>query len=308
MSEVEFDLLLDAVQTAYQGSVVAQIYRGNIVTDVAVLLSGARRQDPETLGGLTLRNTQGLRVPLRELAEIEATTGRHSILHDGARRRQTVTCAVSGRAIAAFVKEAQARVADKVKLPRGVYAAFSGAADAARSARQELLLHSAIAGVGIVLLLFVVLRRARNVALVLANVPFALVGGVLAVWVAGWLGEPGEGGLTIGTLVGFVTLFGITMRNSIMLISHYEHLLTVEGMVWGLEVVMRGATERFVPIVMTALCAGLGLVPLALGGGEAGREIEGPMAVVILGGLITSTALNLLVMPALYWKFGTAKK
>src|SRR4030095_2607180 len=130
------------------------------------------------------------------------------------------------------------------------------------------------------------------VALVLANLPFALVGGVLAVFATGGL-------LSIGSLVGFVTLFGISMRNSIMLLSHYEHLVREEGAEWNLETVVRGAGERVLPILMTALVTALGVLPLALGSGEAGREIEGPMAIVILGGLTSSTALNLVVLPAL---------
>jgi Cu/Ag efflux pump CusA len=153
-------------------------------------------------------------------------------------------------------------------------------------------------------LLSVVFHNGRNLLLVLANVPFALVGGVLAVWLTTVAGEAGEGGLTIGSLVGFVTLFGITTRNSIMMISHFEHLVNEEGMTWGPEAVMRGASERLMPILMTATVTGLGLLPLALGSGEAGREIEGPMAIVILGGLITSTLLNLLVLPTLALRYG----
>jgi Cu/Ag efflux pump CusA len=146
-----------------------------------------------------------------------------------------------------------------------------------------------------------VFRQPRHVALVLVNVPFALVGGVLAVFAGGGL-------LSIGSLVGFVTLFGISTRNSIMLISHYEHLVVDEGAPWTLETVARGAGERLVPILMTALVTALGVLPLALGSGEAGREIEGPMAIVILGGLVTSTALNLIILPALAWKWGRFSK
>jgi Cu/Ag efflux pump CusA len=142
-----------------------------------------------------------------------------------------------------------------------------------------------------------VFGSARNLLLVLANIPFALVGGVLAVFLTG-------GWLTVGALVGFVTLFGITTRNSIMMISHFEHLVTQEGMEWGLEAALRGASERLAPILMTALVTALGLLPLALGSGEPGREIEGPMAIVILGGLATSTVLNLLVLPSLALRYG----
>jgi Cu/Ag efflux pump CusA len=185
-----------------------------------------------------------------------------------------------------------------------VYAVFSGAAQAHEQAQRQLLLHSAIAAVGILLLLVIVFGSWRNLLLVLANVPFALVGGVLAIYLTGVFGLAGEGGLTIGSLVGFVTLFGITTRNSIMMISHFEHLIQQEGMTWNVATAIRGASERLVPILMTALVTALGLLPLAIGSGEAGREIEGPMAVVILGGLITSTLLNLLVLPTLALRFG----
>ncbi len=302
--------VLEAIQTSYQGTVVAQVHRGNEVADVAVILDEKDRQDPETIGSLLLRSPQGQVMPLRELAEIYLTSGRFSILHEGARRRQTVTCATSGRDVTSFVAEAKRQVAARVSFPAGVYPTWSGAAQAKEKAQRELLLHSAIAAVGILLLLSVAFHNGRHLLLALANVPFALVGGVLAVWLTSSFGEAGEGGLTIGSLVGFVTLFGITTRNSIMMISHFEHLVTEEGMTWGPEAVMRGASERLMPILMTATVTGLGLLPLALGSGEAGREIEGPMAIVILGGLVTSTALNLLVLPTLalrYGKFTAAK-
>jgi len=154
------------------------------------------------------------------------------------------------------------------------------------------------------MLLAIAFGNARNLLLVLANVPFALVGGILAVWLTKMLGVSGEGGLTIGALVGFVTLFGITTRNSIMMISHFEHLVEREGMTWGLDAAIRGASERLIPVLMTAAVTALGLLPLALGTGEAGREIEGPMAIVILGGLVTSTALNLFVLPTLALRYG----
>jgi len=295
--------VLEAIETAYQGTVVAQTHRGNQVADVAVILSEASRQDPEAIGALLVRSAEGLRLPLRELADVYLTSARHSILHEGARRRQTVTCAATRRDVSSFVEEARRSVAQKVNLPAGTYVVFSGAAQAKEKAQHELLLHSGIAAVGILLLLSIVFHNWRNLMLVLINVPFAMVGGVVAVWLSGVL-SAGQSSLTIGSLVGFVTLFGITTRNSIMLISHFEHLVDVEGMSWGPEAVMRGASERLMPILMTATVTALGLLPLALGTGEAGREIEGPMAIVILGGLATSTALNLLVLPTLALRYG----
>jgi Putative silver efflux pump len=295
--------VLEAVQTAYQGTIVAQTHRGNQIADVAVILEPSQREEPETVGSLQVRNGQGLRLPLKELAEIFPATGRFSIRHEGARRRQTVTCSTSGRDVSSFVDEARKQVAAKVNFPAGTYSIFGGAAEAKEKAQQELLVHSAIAAVGIFLLLTVVFHNWRNLMLVLANVPFALVGGVLALWMTN-LFDPGEGALTIGSLVGFVTLFGITTRNSIMMISHYQHLVTQEGMMWGVEAAMRGASERLMPILITATVTALGLLPLAIGSGEAGREIEGPMAIVILGGLITSTMLNLLILPTLALRYG----
>ncbi|MEY4386906.1 MAG: hypothetical protein RLY20_2189 [Verrucomicrobiota bacterium] len=299
--------VMEAVQTAYQGTVVAQTHRANQVADVAVILNERERQDPESVGQLLVRSDGGQLLPLCELADVFSSSGRFSIMHEGARRRQTVTCGTSGRDVASFVEEAKKQVAAKVNFPAGTYPVFSGAAQAKEKAQRELLLHSAIAAVGILMLLTVVFRSWQNLLLLLVNVPFALVGGVLAVWGVG-LFDAESGTLTIGSLVGFVTLFGITTRNSIMMISHYEHLVTEEGMTWGAEAAMRGASERLMPILMTATVTGVGLLPLAMGSGEAGREIEGPMAIVILGGLITSTALNLLVLPTLALRFGKFNK
>ncbi len=295
--------VLEAIQTAYQGTVVAQTHQGNQPIDIAVILDPAVRQRPETIGSLLLTSSAGTRLTLSQLASIYPTGGRASILHEGARRRQTVTCSASGRDISSFVADAKKQIAAKVVFPSGSYASFSGTAEAERRARHELLLHSTVAAIGILLLLAAVFRNARNLLLVLANIPFALVGGVFAVWFSGLL-MPSESSLTIGSLVGFITLFGITTRNSIMMISHFEHLVNVEGLTWGPDAALRGATERLLPILMTATVTGLGLLPLALGSASAGREIEGPMAIVILGGLITSTLLNLLVLPSLALRFG----
>jgi len=296
--------VLEAIQTAYEGDVVAQTYEGDKVFNVAVILEPSARRKPETIGSLLVDNSQGMQMPLKQLANVFLTTGRDSISHDGARRRQTVTCNPNGRDVASFVADAEKQIAAQVKFPTGVYAVFSGAAQQQAKAQTELLLHSLLAAAGIILLLAMIFRKASHVLLVLANLPFALVGGVLAIFIVGYFGDEGRGSLSLGTLVGFVTLFGITMRNSIMMISHFEHLVNEEGMTWGLETAMRGSTERLVPILMTALVTGLGLLPLAIGSGEAGREIEGPMAIVILGGLITSTLLNLLVLPTLALRYG----
>jgi CzcA family heavy metal efflux pump len=294
--------VMEAVQTAYQGSVVAQTHRANQTADVVVILDPGSRRDPEAVGSLLLQNADGLRVPLGELADVDDASDRYLILHEGARRRQTVTCNPT-RDVVSFVADARRAVAERVAMPPGVYAVFGGAAETHAAARNELLNHAAIASIGVVLLLAVVLGSWRNLVLLLVNLPFALVGGVAAVAISGWI-DPAAARLSIGTLVGFVTLFGITTRNSLMMVSHFDHLVQEEGRVWEAETALRGATERVVPILMTASVTTLGLLPLALGSGQAGREIEGPMAIVILGGLVTSTALNLLVLPTLALRWG----
>lgn len=288
--------VLSALQTAYQGAPVSQIYEGNKVYEVVVILRPELRRDPEAMGALLLRNSSGQYVPLREVADVNSRSGRYMILHDGARRRQAVMCSVAGRDLGGFVDEVKQQV-EQIPPCSGTYVTFGGAAEASAAARSEIYLHSGLVGLGVLLLLASVFRNVPNLLLVLVNLPFAFVGGVAAVFLTG-------GTLSIGSIVGFVTLFGITMRNSVMMISHFEHLVAQEGLAWNLETVLRGASERLVPILMTALVTGLGLLPIALGSGEVGREIEGPMAVVILGGLVTSTLLNLLVLPTLAARYG----
>ncbi len=289
--------VLDVVETAYQGRTLAQIHDGPRSFDVVATFAPALRDDPARVGELLLRSPSGALVPLSELAHVRATTGRYLLLREGGRRRQTVTCNVSGRDVASFVEEARARVEGHVALPIGGYLSFSGAAQQEEVARNELLLHGALALLAVVILLGAAFGNARNLLLALANLPFAFVGGVLA---AAWTG----GTLSMGSMVGFVTLFGVTMRNSIMLLAHIEHVVVKESAPFGAETVIRAASERLLPILMTALVTGLGLLPIAIGSGSAGREIEGPMAVVILGGLATSTLLNLLLLPTFALRFG----
>jgi CzcA family heavy metal efflux pump len=288
--------VLEAIRTAFQGLVVGQVYEGNRVFDVSVILDESRRRTLADVGDLLLRNPEGRYLRLRQVADLYETAGRYVVLHEGARRVQTITCNVVGD-INTFVHDAKRQITAAVTLPPNSYIEFSGTAQAQARSTRDLTVHSLVAAVGIILLLSIVMGNARALILVLANLPFALVGGVLAVFASG-------GSLSLGSLVGFVTLFGITLRNSVMMISHYGHLVSTEGVTWGSEAAIRGASERLVPILMTALVTSLGLLPLAIGSGAPGREIEGPMALVILGGLVTSTLLNLLVLPTLALHYG----
>lgn len=322
--------ILDAVHAAYHGAEIAQTYIGDRVLDVVVVLSPSARNDPAEVANLwlTIPSTAGSldaangvasaprgsasaaglvepggsdasssgRVQLKRVADVFLSDGRFLITHQGGLRMQTVTCGLSGRDPESFVAEAQRRVR-ALNLPPGVTYVFTGEHEAKQAAQQELLLLGSAAGVGIILLLWLAFGSARPLLMVLLNLPFALLGGVAAVYAMG-------GVLNVGSLVGFVTLFGITMRNGIMMVSHWQHLHEVEGVPWGLELVVRGARERLAPVLMTALVTGLGLLPIAAGSGEAGREIEGPMAIVILGGLVSSTALSLFVLPVAYRRYG----
>jgi CzcA family heavy metal efflux pump len=293
--------VMDAIRTAFQGVTVGQVYQGNRTFDVVVILPPTDRSSIADISRLPLRNPDGQYVALGQLATVYGTSGRYIVLHDGAQRVQTITLNVAGISPSTFVQGARDRITSQVKLPAGMSVEFGGTAAAQQASTRDLLVHTTLAASGIVLLLWVVMMNYRNLLLVLANIPFALVGGVLAVFATG-------GVLSLGPLVGFITVFGISLRNSIMLISHYEHLIAVEGMDWGSDAAIRGASERLAPILMTAAVTGLGLLPLAIGSGAPGREIEGPMAIVILGGLVTSTALNLLILPTLALQYGRFAK
>lgn len=289
--------VLDFMRTAYQGDIVGQSYEGNRVFNVIVVLDPQSRDNISKVGNLPLRAPGGSYVLLNQIADVYQAAGRYQVAHLGGQRLQTVTANVAGRDVASFVQEAQAAVAANVSLPSGVYVDFSGSAQAQAQSRRDLIVHSLIAAVGVILLLSIVTQNWRNLLLVLVNLPFALVGGVLAVSATGGI-------LSLGSMVGFVTLFGITLRNSIMMISHYEHLVDAEGMRWGFETAIKGAGDRLIAILMTSLVTALGLLPLAVGMGDPGREIEGPMALVILGGLLSSATLNLLVLPTMALRFG----
>jgi CzcA family heavy metal efflux pump len=289
--------VVSAVHTAFGGETAGELYEGNRAVDVEVILAPQLRGDAGAVARLPMRTSRGAYVPLSALADVRIVSGRSAILHDDTRRVQTITCNVAGRDAASFVRDARAAIARNVDLPPRMTFDISGTAAEEAASRRELLLHSLLAAAGVALLLSVVLGHPRNLLLVAANLPFALAGGILAIVVTG-------GVMSAGAMIGFVTLFGITLRNSIMMLAHLQHLIDVEGAEWNERTAIRGASERLVPIVMTSLVTALGLLPLALGAGAPGREIEGPMAIVILGGLVTSTALNLLVLPSLALRFG----
>jgi CzcA family heavy metal efflux pump len=283
--------VLDAVQTSFAGLTVGQTFEGARTVDVVLILSKEARNRPETIGRLMVQSALGP-VPLSKVAQIAPAVGRSTIRHIDGQRRVVITFNVEGRDLQSVVADARQRIANLGDFPPGVYVGFAGEAEAERAARLEMTVFGTLALCGVILILFLCFRRRAYPWLVLANLPFSMIGSILAIGATGI-------GLSIGTLVGLVTVFGISSRNAILLLAHYEHLVDVEGEPWGHATVLRGAAERLVPILMTALVTALGLAPLVAGLGQAGYEIEAPMAITVLGGLASSTLLNLLVLPSL---------
>jgi Cu/Ag efflux pump CusA len=234
---------------------------------------------------------------LSSVALIDKTTGPNLINRENLQRRIVVTANVTGRDLRGAAAEVQRKLDGSLKLPTGYHLELGGEFESEANASRTILALSALALVGMAALLFFAFGSARDAALVLLNLPLALMGGAIAVWLSGGI-------LNVASLVGFITLFGIATRNGIMLITHYRHLLETEGLSVR-EAVLVGSLDRLVPILMTAIAAALALVPIVLAAGEPGNEIQAPMAVVILGGLTSSTLLNLLVIPSLFARFTT---
>ncbi len=289
--------VMQTIKTAYQGVAVGRVSYDNQAIDVVVILPEEQRGEPAHIAGLPVKTAAGTVVNLAQLADLKQTSGRYNILHQDGRRLQTVTCNVQGVDIDSFMQQLKRRILNQVTFRRDTYPEFTGAAIEQRQARQALILYSSLAGILVLLLIYVAIGNVRNLLLMLVNLPFSLVGGVLAVLLTGAV-------LSVGSLVGFVTLFGITVRNAIMLVSHYEHLLAREARQWNLDTVIQGAQERLPSILMTALVTALAMLPIAIDSDNAGREIMGPMATIIIGGLASSTLLNLLIMPIILFHYG----
>jgi CzcA family heavy metal efflux pump len=292
--------IIDTLQTAYKTRIVGKNIQGNKIYDVAVTLSEDIRQQPESISKLPLRTLDGTLISLGQIADIRHTTGRYNILHQGSQRRQTVTCNVIDRDFDAFMLELKTRVLKEVPFSETSFPEFTGAAVEQAHARRDLILHSLLAGSGVLILIYLAIGSFRLVMLTLANLPFALIGGIAAVVLTGAT-------LSVGSIVGFVTLFGITVRNSVMLLSHYRYMIEEEGKHWGLETAVEGAQQRLPSILMTALVTALAMLPIAFNSDNPGREIMGPMAAIIIGGLVSSTLLNLLLLPGMLLRYGKFK-
>lgn len=289
--------LAEAIDVAFNGEAVSGVLEQGRSFELVVRLPEARRSSDEAIASMMLDTPSGSKVPLRELASVVVDRGPNTISREDVQRKIVVQANVSGRDLGSTVADIRDRVAQRVVLPQGYYVVYGGQFESQEEATRTIGMLSVLAVVLIFLILFSEFRSGRTAALIMVNLPLALIGGLLAVLLTG-------GVISIASLVGFVTLFGVATRNGILLVAHYERLL-IEGKSRR-EAIVQGSLERLSPILMTALTAGLALLPLAMGGGEPGNELQTPMAIVILGGLLSATALNMLVLPALYWLFGVS--
>lgn len=286
----------DAIRVTFAGIDAGEIAWPDRTVPVAVTVAPEGQRDPEALGQALVRSATGGAVPLSAIASIGLGSGRQSIVHEGGERRQVVTANVTGSDVGSIVAGAQARVAREVQLPPGVFLSWAGAAEGAAAARRELASHVGVAAIGMVALLVLAFGGLRPALLILAGMPLAMAGGVAGVALTG-------GVVSLGALVGFITLFGISARNAILLVSHVDHLVIEEGFDWSWPTVARAVRERVTPILLTALVTAFALLPIVWQTGQSGREIEGPMAVVILGGLLSSLVLSLGLLPCLVWRW-----
>ncbi|MDT8409245.1 MAG: efflux RND transporter permease subunit [Wenzhouxiangellaceae bacterium] len=287
----------EALETAFTGTTVGRILEGQASFDLVVRFPDGARKNLEVLRETLLTLPSGAFVPFEALADIRRERGPNTITRENVERELIVMANVADRDLVSVVEDIRAAVAANVTMPAGYHIEYSGQFESAESAATRLLLLGALVIVGIFLLLVAAFGTARDAGLVMLNLPLALIGGVAGVWFSG-------GVITIAVVIGFITLFGIATRNGVILIDHIDRLMSEQGM--SAETAVRlGSEERLVPILMTALATALALVPLALAGGEPGSEIQAPMAIVILWGLLSSTALNMLVVPAVFLHFGT---
>ena len=288
-----------AAATLVAGEEVGDIFRDGKAFDVMVWSTPQTRSSLTDIQQLPIDTPSGGRVLLGDVADVGIVSVPNTVLRENQSRRIDVEANVRGRALGAVAGDVEDAL-DDVAFPLEYHAELLGEYAESQAAQTRLFFFGAIAAVGVLFLLQTAFGSWRLAFLAFFTLPSALVGGVLAAY---W----GGGILSLGSLVGFFTVLGIAARNGIMLINHFQHLEKFEGEPFGRELVLRGARERLAPILMTALTTGLALVPLVIYGARPGHEIEHPMAVVILGGLITSTLLNLFIMPSLYLMFGKDK-
>jgi len=281
----------------YNGKVEGQIIEGQKYFDILLRTTDEGRNNIESIRNTLINAPNGNLIPLQQIASIEYTPSQNSIYHENTQRRIVISCNVQGRDLGSTVKEIQTKLRDDLVLPQGYYLTYGGQYESQQSASKNILFLSIFSISGIFIVLISHFRSSRMVLQIMLNIPLALIGSVAAVMLTG-------GVFSIATLVGFITLTGIASRNGIMMLSHYIHLMEHENEKFGKEMIIRGSLERLVPVMMTALVAALALIPLTLDPQAPGKEILYPVATVILGGLISSTLLDIIVTPVVFYMFG----
>jgi len=281
----------------YNGKIEGQIIDGQKTFDIMLRTNDNERTNIENIGNTRIHTNNGNVILLNQIATIEYTNTINSIAHENTQRKMTVSCNVQGRDLGSTVKDIEATIAKDVKLPEGYYVGYGGQYESQKSATRLILILSIFSFAGIFLVLYMHFKSPVIVAQIMLNIPLALIGSVIAVLLTG-------GTFSVATMVGFITLTGIASRNGIMMISHYIHLVQHEGETFSKQMIIRGSLERLVPVLMTALVAALALIPLTLDPNASGKEILYPVATVILGGLISSTLLDMIVTPVVFYKFG----
>jgi CzcA family heavy metal efflux pump len=286
----------EAIETSFAGATVGRIFDRGTAFDLTVKFDPSTSEDFERISDLPIDTPTAGQVPIRLLADVRREEGPNMVLRENVQRRIVISSNVAGRDLGSVIDDIRSNIAQSVPMPAGYRIEYGGQFESQQSASRRLGVLFIGVVAGLFMLLVLAFGRARDAVIVMANLPLALIGGVAGVYLAG-------GVLSVASMIGFITLFGIATRNGIMLVSHIQHLMTNEGVTDFREAVERGAHERLVPILMTAMAAGLALIPLALGGGKTGSEIQTPMAIVILCGLTTSTLLNMIVVPTLYLRY-----
>ena len=287
----------DDLEIFYNGKILSQILDGQKSFDIILKTNEADRSNIESIRNTQISLPNGSLIPLSQIATVEIENGVNAVSHENTQRRIVVSANVQGRDLGTTVKEMQAKANAQLKLPQGYYLQWGGQFESQQSASKLIGLLSIFSLLGIFLVLYSHFKSSRIVLQIMLNIPLALIGSVIAVMLTG-------GVFSIATMVGFITLTGIASRNGIMMISHYIHLIEHEGEVFGDKMIIRGSLERLVPVLMTALVAALALIPLTLDATAPGKEILYPVATVILGGLISSTLLDIIVTPVLFKKYG----
>lgn len=291
--------LAEAIDIAFNGEVASEVREGQNMFDIVVRFDENNRGNINKIKNALFDTPIGVKVPLQQLATIVNEKGANRISRENVQRKLVVQANVSGRDLRGVVDEMQANISENVIIPQGYFVEFGGQFESEQEATRIISLLS-IVSIGVIfLILYMQFNKVSYALFILVNLPLALIGGIWSIFLT-------DGIISIASLVGFITLFGIATRNGILMISHYRHLLD-EGIEFT-QAIIQGSLERLNPVLMTAITAGLALIPLALGADQPGKEIESPMAIVILGGLFTSTILNMIFLPSLFYKFGKDKK